>query len=190
MLAIGGQIPDVLVPATPGLCDAATPLTDLVAAGPLIVSSYPADDTPLCTRQMCAVRDAVGANAQRLADAGVRVAGISPQGPESHERFARRRGLGFPLIADEDKRVLRALDMLGPLAIPRRVSYLLLPGGVVGDAVSAELRMGRHAAFIERALAAVARSADRPGQNQREQDHSKPDQSRADRRGPGSKAGA
>ena len=52
--------------------------------------------------------------------------------------------------------MLKALDMLGPLGIPRRVTYLLLPDGTIGDAMTADLMLGKHAKFIRRALASAA----------------------------------
>ncbi|GIW74621.1 MAG: hypothetical protein KatS3mg103_1143 [Phycisphaerales bacterium] len=159
MLKPGDAIPSVLVPATAGLCDRPTPLAELAARGPMVLYAYPADGTPLCTRQACMVRDLLAEHAQALHEAGVRVAGVSPQGPASHERFARRHRLGFPIIADPDKAVLGALDALGPLGIVRRVTYLLLPDGTVGDAVTADLRLGRHERFLRRALASLAGDA-------------------------------
>jgi len=156
MLKPGANLPDVLIPATPGLCETATPLADLLREGPLVIYSYPADHTPLCTRQACIVRDAVGQHADDLRGAGIRVVGISPQDQSSHDRFASKHDLPFPIIADEDKAVLKALQMLGPLGIPRRVTYLLLRDGTVGDAMTADLMVGKHAGFIRRAVAAAS----------------------------------
>ncbi|MEO1008209.1 MAG: peroxiredoxin [Planctomycetota bacterium] len=153
MLKAGDAIPDVEIPATPGLCDDATPLAVLASRAPLLLYSYPADGTPMCTRQACMMRDGVAEHAEALASTGLRVAGISPQGRASHDRFAGRHDLGFPIIADEDKSILRALGMLGPLGIPRRVTYLLGTSGTIVDATRADLLLGRHKAFLSRALA-------------------------------------
>lgn len=155
MLKPGDAIPDVIIPPTAGLCDEPTSLRDLAAGGPLVLYSYPADNTPMCTRQACMVRDAMGEQADELERAGLRVVGISPQSAASHERFAQRHNLGFPIIADEDKGILRAMRMLGPLSIPRRVTYLLLQDGTIGDAMAADLMLGRHTAFLRRALSAT-----------------------------------
>lgn len=164
MHAPGSTLPPITIPPTPGLCDAPTPLTTLLAdplvGGPMVLYTYPADHTPLCTRQACLVRDAMREMAGDMADelhrSGLRVVGVSPQGRTSHDRFAQRHGLAFPIIADEDKRVLRALDALGPLGLVRRVTYLLDPQGVVLDALTANVRLSRHRAFLERALSRVA----------------------------------
>jgi thioredoxin-dependent peroxiredoxin len=64
----------------------------------VILYFYPADDTPGCTAQACDFRDAQG----DLDAAGYIVLGVSPQGADSHRAFARRYGLGFPLLVDAD----------------------------------------------------------------------------------------
>ncbi|MBM4100218.1 MAG: peroxiredoxin [Planctomycetes bacterium] len=58
---------------------------------------YPKDDTPGCTVEACAFRDGWA----RFRKAGVTVLGVSPDGAESHARFARKFRLPFPLLADE-----------------------------------------------------------------------------------------
>lgn len=156
MHAPGSTLPPITIPPTPGLCDAPTPLTTLLAdrlgGGPMVLYTYPADHTPLCTRQACLVRDAMREMADELHRSGLRVVGVSPQGRTSHDRFAQRHDLAFPIIADEDKHVLRALDALGPLGLVRRVTYLIDPQGVVLDALTANVRISRHRQFLERAL--------------------------------------
>ncbi|MGD1915829.1 MAG: peroxiredoxin [Phycisphaerales bacterium] len=155
MLSPGSTIPQVTIPPTPGLCNEPTQLRDLAAQGPIVIYSYPADNTPMCTRQACMVRDTVAEHAEELKAAGLRVVGVSPQGARSHERFSSRHNLAFPIIADEDKAILRALEALGPLGIPRRVTYLLRSDGTIGDAITADLRLSRHTKFIRQALETV-----------------------------------
>ncbi|MFI4915204.1 MAG: peroxiredoxin [Phycisphaerales bacterium JB060] len=152
MLAPGDAIPDVTVPATPGLCEKPTPLAELAAAGPIVLYSYPADGTPLCTRQACVVRDTMARLAPQIQESGVRVVGLSPQGEESHARFKERHDLPFPIIADTDKAILRALGAIGWLGMPRRLTCLLRPDGTVGDVLTADMRLNRHRAFLEAAV--------------------------------------
>jgi peroxiredoxin Q/BCP len=79
-------------------------LRDLTASGNLVVYFYPKDMTPGCTREACDFRD----NLSRLQAAGAQVVGISADPPQSHEKFAAKYGLNFPLLSDPDKRVLKA----------------------------------------------------------------------------------
>ena len=123
---------------------------DLLADGPLILYFYPADFTPGCTREACDLRDLHG----RTLASGLRVVGVSPQSPDSHQRFRKEHALPFTLLSDEDKRVIRAYDVDGPLGIGvRRATYLIDSGGRVVDAVLADLMIGKHQAFVERAVA-------------------------------------
>ena len=70
----------------------------------VILYFYPADDTPGCTKESCDFRD----NYKVFADAKVEVLGVSPQGAASHERFARKYDLNFPLLIDDDLATAKA----------------------------------------------------------------------------------
>jgi peroxiredoxin Q/BCP len=67
----------------------------------VVLYFYPKDDTPGCTAEACGFRDRLGDFAERNAV----VLGVSPDSPHSHERFAQKYGLTFPLLADEGHKV-------------------------------------------------------------------------------------
>ena len=75
----------------------------------LILYFYPKDDTPGCTKQACDLRD----NYQSLLDKGLAVLGVSPDGADSHGRFVEKYDLPFPLLADEEKVILKAYGAWG-----------------------------------------------------------------------------
>jgi peroxiredoxin Q/BCP len=75
----------------------------------VILYFYPADDTPGCTTQACDFRDSLG----DLQAAGYLVLGVSPQGAESHQAFADKFALNFPLLMDEDHAVAEAYGAWG-----------------------------------------------------------------------------
>lgn len=75
----------------------------------VLVYFYPKADTPGCTTQSCAVRDA----REDLAALGVDVLGISPDEPEAQAAFDRKYGLGFPLLSDPDHAVAEAWGVWG-----------------------------------------------------------------------------
>jgi thioredoxin-dependent peroxiredoxin len=87
----------------------------------LVLYFYPRDDTPHCTRQACALRDGHAAIAAR----GAAVLGVSTQGAASHQAFARRHHLDFPLLADVDGRMGRAYGVLGGAGIVARLRTAL-----------------------------------------------------------------
>jgi len=128
-------------------------LASLLEAGPLILYFYPADFTPGCTKEACTFRDLQ----KDLVAAKLRVVGISPQDAASHKRFAAKHGLNFPLLADPDKKAVKAYDVDGPLGFGvRRGTYLVGRDGRIQDSVLADLRITEHEAFVKRALAAGA----------------------------------
>jgi peroxiredoxin Q/BCP len=66
---------------------------------PVVLYFYPKDDTPGCTREACAFRDARAA----YEAAGARVIGVSPDSTASHKKFAVKYELPFTLVADPEK---------------------------------------------------------------------------------------
>ncbi|MFO1407313.1 MAG: peroxiredoxin [Steroidobacteraceae bacterium] len=124
-------------------------LKSLLAGGPLILYFYPADFTPGCTKEACSVRDLH----QDLLRAKLRVVGVSPQDTASHRRFADKHGLNFPLLADPDKKAVKAYDLDGPLGFGvRRGTYLIGTDGKIKDGVLADLRIGAHEDFVRKAI--------------------------------------
>ena len=70
----------------------------------VILYFYPKDDTPGCTIESCEFRD-VNADFEKK-DAVI--LGVSPDSPESHEKFIKKFDLNFPLLADEEKTLCNA----------------------------------------------------------------------------------
>jgi peroxiredoxin Q/BCP len=125
-------------------------LSSLVDGQPLILYFYPADFTPGCTKEACDLRDLH----TRILSVGMQVVGISPQAPESHRRFRDEYGLPFLLLSDEKKDVIKAYGVDGPLGIGvRRATFLIGRDRRVEDAVLADLRIGRHQEFVQKAIA-------------------------------------
>ena len=75
----------------------------------LLLYFYPQADTPGCTEQACAARDARRGLARRK----VAVVGISPDEPGAQKAFDRKFSLGFPLLSDPDHRVAKAYGVWG-----------------------------------------------------------------------------
>ena len=150
MLPIGGRAPEFTLPDQD---DQNVSLSTLLRHGPLILYFYPADFTPGCTREACSIRDMH----TELLEAGLDVAGVSPQNPESHRRFREKYKLPFTLLADVDKFVIRMYDVVGPLGFGvRRATYLIDQARYIRAAVLADFRIGEHAEFIHRAVALSA----------------------------------
>jgi peroxiredoxin Q/BCP len=94
---------------------------------PVVLAFYPGDDTTVCTVQLNSYNDDLA----DFTELGATVWGISPQGVESHERFAAKHGFRFPLLADDGKKVGEAYGILGPLGFYRRSVFVVDGEGVV-----------------------------------------------------------
>ena len=144
MLPLGGRAPEFTLPDQD---DQSVSLSNLLRRGPLILYFYPADFTPGCTREACLMRDLHG-------QAGLNLAGVSPQEPATHRRFRDRYSLPYTLLSDVEKVVICMYDVRGPLGIGvRRATYLIDQARYVRAAVLANFRISEHEAFVRRAVA-------------------------------------
>ncbi len=75
----------------------------------VVVYFYPRDDTPGCTKEACGFRDLN----KELQRAGVVVLGVSADSAASHEKFAAKYKLPFPLLSDPERRVMEAWGAWG-----------------------------------------------------------------------------
>jgi peroxiredoxin len=67
----------------------------------VVLLFYPGDETPVCTKQMCSVRD----NWEQYQETGAEVVGISTDSVESHKKFAEHHSLPLRLLSDPDRKV-------------------------------------------------------------------------------------
>ncbi len=103
-------------------------LRDL-AGRPVVLYFYPADMTTGCTMEACAFRD----EHDKFLALGALVLGISTQDAASHREFRDKHRLNFPLIADPEKRIVRAYNALGLMGVAKRVTYVIGPDSMVVD---------------------------------------------------------
>lgn len=106
---------------------------------------YPKDDTPGCTKEACAIRDAD----PDFSTLDAIVLGVSADSVKSHKKFAEKYELHFPLLADEKKEVVHAYGVWGLKKFMGReyegilrVSFLINPEGKIAkvyDPVKPEL---------------------------------------------------
>ena len=93
----------------------------------VVLYFYPKDDTPGCTREACNFRD----GSERLAAFNVQVLGVSVDSRESHENFARKFKLNFPVLADRTKKITRAYGALAFYRLARRMTFIIDPQGKI-----------------------------------------------------------
>lgn len=105
------------------------------AGRPVVLAFYPGDNTPVCTKQLCAYTSDLDA----FAELDAQVIGISPQSVDSHEGFAAKQSLGMPLLADEAKDAAKAYGVLGIAGQYRRAVFVVDGSGAISYAHVAPL---------------------------------------------------
>jgi peroxiredoxin Q/BCP len=75
----------------------------------VIIYFYPKADTPGCTAESCNLRD----NYDDLINKGYKIIGVSPDKVEKQKKFADKYNLPFPLLADEEKELIKAYGAWG-----------------------------------------------------------------------------
>ena len=95
---IGKPAPDFTLPSTTG---ETISLKQFKGKKTVVLYFYPKDETPGCTKEACAFRDAYG----DLERQGVVLLGVSTDNMDSHLAFRDHHKLPFPLLADEDAAV-------------------------------------------------------------------------------------
>jgi peroxiredoxin len=73
----------------------------------VVLLFYPGDNTPVCTAQLCSVRD----HWSEYQETGAEVVGISTDTVESHKGFAEKNQLPLRLLSDADRKVSDMYDM-------------------------------------------------------------------------------
>lgn len=104
-LKAGDPAPDFSAPGTDGRT---LNLADF-RGQKLVLFFYPRDDSPYCTRQACSLRD----SSAEISACGAAILGVSAQDEGSHQKFAEKHHLKFPLLADTDLAIARAYGVAG-----------------------------------------------------------------------------
>ncbi|MEJ7848764.1 MAG: peroxiredoxin [Pyrinomonadaceae bacterium] len=74
---------------------------------PVVLLFYPGDNTPVCTAQLCSVRD----HWSEYQATGAEVVGISMDSAESHKNFAEKKKLPLTLLSDDKGEVTKLYDV-------------------------------------------------------------------------------
>lgn len=100
----------------------------------LVIAFFPAAESPVCTTEMCALRDSLAA----LKSLGAQVVGISVDGPFANKIFTENRRLNFPILSDYKREVINKYGIvmanLGPLEgydAAKRSVFVLDENGIV-----------------------------------------------------------
>jgi len=122
----------------------------------LTIYFYPKDDTPLCTEEACHFRDDMA----QLEKLGAKVVGISVDSSQSHDNFATKYHLPFPLLADTDGKVASNYNSLTDLLITKvakRHTFLINPDGTIAK-IYRSVEVSKHSQQIISDLALLQKN--------------------------------
>ena len=109
---------------------------------PLVIYFYPCDNTPLCTAQACAFRDAY----TDFKDLDATVIGISNNTVQSHAGFSDRFSLNFMLLSDIGDRIRNLFNVPKSFfgLTSGRVTYVFNSKGELIYSYNAYLKSNEH----------------------------------------------
>ena len=153
MLEIGQPAPDFTLPDQNG-----DPVTLSKLRGtPIVLYFYPRDNTPGCTTEACAFRDA-RADYEK---AGAKVIGVSPDDVKSHKKFADKFALPFTLVADVEKQVCESYGvwkektLYGKTSMGVVRSTFLIDGAGIVRAIFPKVKVDGHSDAVLAAIRAL-----------------------------------
>lgn len=116
----------------------------------VVLFFYPKAMTPTCTVEACNLRD----NVSLLKQNNIQVIGISPDDVKSHENFATKQKLPYPILADENKKVVEKYGVWGEKSMygnkymgVLRTTFLIDEKGTIVDIIK-QVKSKEHAAQI------------------------------------------
>jgi peroxiredoxin Q/BCP len=148
MLAIDEIAPDLQVTTHLGFSG---PLSEFWREGNLVLFFYPKDNTRVCTKEACSLQSS-------LADygkIGAKVVGASLDSIASHQKFAERNGISFPLISDQGGKLAEAYGALRNMILmklAKRITYVIGTDGKIKGRCHDEFKVETHLAMISETL--------------------------------------
>lgn len=109
----------------------------------VVLYFYPKDETPGCTKEACAFRDAW----KDLEATGVILVGISTDSEESHKKFAEHHKLPFHLVSDADGAIAKAYGVPNHAGFLERHTIVIGPDGNVKK-IYRSVDVTKHAAEV------------------------------------------
>ena len=149
-LKVGDHAPDFTAPASGG----GSIKLSALKGKPVVLYFYPRDDTPGCTKEACAFRDAW----KQFEKKGAVVLGVSTDPVKAHDKFVEKFKLPFTLVADEDRKIVGAYGVWGEKQFmgrkyfgTHRVTFLIGADGRIKN-IWPTVKPDEHAAEVLAAL--------------------------------------
>jgi peroxiredoxin Q/BCP len=120
-LPVGEAAPEFALPDQDGI----TVSLSSLAGKNVVLVFYPADETSICTKQLCEFRDSWSKAQQK----NTIVLGVNPAGQEKHAKFRTHHKFPFPLLVDKGQKVAESYHANG--LIVKRTVYLIGKSGKI-----------------------------------------------------------
>lgn len=121
----------------------------------VVLYFYPADFTPVCTKETCGFRDAH----EDLATQNTEVIGVSVDSDASHRKFAEKYDVPFELVADENRALATRYDTVGLfrklLGRVDRITYVIDKNGLIAGVFDSPLRASSHVDGVRNLVTAL-----------------------------------
>ncbi|HXK33203.1 MAG TPA: peroxiredoxin [Dehalococcoidia bacterium] len=125
----------------------------------VVLYFYPRDFTPGCTREACTFQENYG----EIEKYDAVIVGVSADSLDSHRQFRERHQLAFPLVADPDKKLIRAYEAEGILGLTTaRITYVIDKAGIIRAVIRHDFAIGRHLPDVLQALQRIERASVSP----------------------------
>jgi peroxiredoxin Q/BCP len=149
LLKVGDAAPDFDVKSSKG---ESLRLADFRGKKNVVLYFYPKDETPVCTKEACGFRDMY----EDLTAADTQIIGVSPDSDASHEAFARKQRITFPLVSDPQKKLAASYGatggLLGLVGMLKRVTYVIGKDGKIAAVVQNMFSADAHFDAVKNAL--------------------------------------
>jgi peroxiredoxin Q/BCP len=119
----------------------------------VVLYFYPRDFTRGCTVEACSFRDMY----EDLVSRDTEVIGVSLDSNDSHEKFAAKHKVPFPLVADADRSLAKSYEAIGALrgllGIVKRITFVIDKRGKIAAILASEISIDKHVSGVQAALA-------------------------------------
>jgi peroxiredoxin Q/BCP len=119
-------------------------LADYKGKKNVVLYFYPKDDTPGCTKEACTFRDDI----EQFKNADTEILGVSTDNVKSHQKFVNKYQLNFPLLADDNKEVVKKYGVGSLFGTASRMTYLIDKNGVIKK-IFAKVKVAEHSAELQ-----------------------------------------
>jgi peroxiredoxin Q/BCP len=119
----------------------------------VVLFFYPKDFTRVCTAEVCGFRDMY----EDLVGKDTEVIGVSLDSEASHEKFASKHQVPYPLVADTDRKLAKSYEAIGGLGgligITKRVTYVIDKAGKIVGAFDGTFDADPHLGGVRETIA-------------------------------------